>query len=114
MIEPGHYDITINQGATYELSLQYKNSSGVPINMSGYTVQGQLWNRLGTTKLSNFTHSWIVQESGSFKIKLSSAVTSGITENGQYDVMITEPGGDKYYLLEGNAILNLGLTGRGL
>jgi hypothetical protein len=112
MVTPGKYDITIHQGATFELPVQYKDSNGVPVSMSGYTVAAQLWNRLGTTKLSDFSFSWVVQASGLFKLRLSSAVTSGITEQGQYDVLLTEPSGDKYYLLQGNAFIDLGLTGR--
>lgn len=112
MVTPGKYDITIHQGATFELPLQYKDSTGTPVNMSGYTVAAQLWNRVGTVKLSNFDFAWTAQASGSFKLRLSSAVTSGITEQGQYDVLVTEPSGDKYYLLQGNAFIDLGLTGR--
>lgn len=112
MVTPGKYDITIHQGATFELSLQYKDSLGNPVDMSGYTVAAQLWNRLGTVKLSDFDFSWTAQASGSFGLKLSSSVTSGITEQGQYDVLVTEPGGDKFYLLQGNAYIDLGLTGR--
>jgi hypothetical protein len=112
MVTPGKYDITIYQGATLELSLQYKDSTGTPVNMSGYTVAAQLWNRLGTVKISNLDVSWITQASGTFKLRLASSVTSGITEQGQYDVLVTEPGGDKYYLLQGNAFIDLGLTGR--
>lgn len=112
MITPGKYDITIHQGATFDLQLQYQDSSGVPINMSGYTVQSQLWNKLGTSKISDFTVSWLAQASGSFKIALSNTVTSGITEQGQYDVLITEPSGNKYYFLQGTAFIDLGLTGR--
>ena len=111
-MEPARYDITIHQGATFNLGLQYKTDSGVPVNMSGYTVAAQLWNRLGTSKISNFDFSWTTQISGSFRLKLTSAVTSGITEQGQYDVLITEPGGDKYYFLQGTAFLDPGLTGR--
>ena len=114
MMDPAVYDITIHQGATFELRLQYKDASGVPINMSGYTVDAQLWNRLGTAKLANFSTPWETQASGIFKIRLASSVTSGITEQGQYDVMIAEPNGDKSYLLQGNAFIDLGLTGRGL
>lgn len=114
MIAPGNYDITIHQGATFELEVAYKDPSGVPINMSGYTVDAQLWNRLGTAKLANFSSSWTSQASGTFTIGLASNVTSGITENGQYDVMVTEPSGKKSYLLQGNAFIDLGLTGRGL
>lgn len=112
MITPGKYNITIHQGATFELPLQYKDSTGAPINMSGYTVAAQLWNRLGTSKICDFSFSWIIQSSGSFKLRLNSSVTSGITEQGQYDVLITEPSNDKYYLLQGTAFVDLGLTGR--
>jgi len=114
VIEPGRYDITLHQGATFQMALQYKDSAGVPINMSGYTLEAELWNRTGTAKLANFDTPWTTQASGMFKLRLASAVTSGIAEQGQYDLMITEPGGDKYYLLQGTAYVDLGLTGRGL
>lgn len=112
MITPGKYDITIYQGATFEMGLQYKDSTSTPVNMSGYTVEAELWNRNGTAKLTDFTHSWTAQASGAFNLRLEASVTSGITEQGQYDVMITEPGGDKYYLLQGNAFIDFGFTGR--
>lgn len=114
MVAPGSYDITIHQGATFQMQVAYKDPSGVPINMSGYTVEAQLWNRLGTAKLANFASSWTDQASGVFLLSLASNVTSGITEQGQYDVMVTEPSGNKNYLLQGNAFVDLGLTGRGL
>ena len=113
-MEPARYDITIHQGATFNLGLQYRTGSGVPVNMSGYTVSAQLWNRNGTAKLANFATPWTDQASGVFKISLASSVTSGITEQGQYDVLILEPGGDKSYLLQGTAFIDLGLSGRGI
>lgn len=113
MIEPGRYDITLHQGATFELPVQYKDSTGTPVNMSGYTASGTLYNRTGTTKLASFELPWTVQASGMFKMRLPAAVTSGITEQGQYDILLTEPSGDKFYLLEGTVFWNPGLTGRG-
>jgi hypothetical protein len=44
-----------------------------------------------------------------FKLRLEASGTARIAEQGQYDVRITQPNGDIYYLLEGNAFLNLGL-----
>ena len=113
-MDPARYDITIHQGATFQVALQYKDSAGTPVNMSGYTLEAELWNRTGTSKLANFDTPWTAQVSGMFKMRLTSAVTSGITEQGQYDLMVTEPSGDKYYLLQGTAYIDLGLTGRGL
>lgn len=112
-MDPARYDIIIHQGATFDLPLQY-TASGVPVNMSGYSIEAELWNKTGTAKLSDFSVPWVAQVSGMFKLRLASAVTSGITEQGQYDVMFTEPSGDKYYALQGTAFIDLGLTGRGL
>lgn len=112
-MEPGRYDITIYQGATFNLGLQYKTGSGVPVNMSGHTVAAQLWNKTGTTKLANFSVPWTNQASGIFKMSLASSVTSGITEQGQYDVLVTDSAGEKYYLLQGTAFIDLGLSGVG-
>lgn len=110
MIPPGKYDITIYQGATFDLPLQYKDSTGAPVNMSGYTVSGTLWNKIGTEKLATFDSPWTAQVSGMFRLRLEAAVTSGITEQGQYDVLVTKPDGDEFYLLEGNAFWNKGLS----
>lgn len=111
MIEPGTYDITIHQGATFSLDLQYKDSTGAGVNMTGYTVAGKLVNRLNTTAVATFQTSWVDQSIGKFRIKLPAATTTGITAECQYDILITEPGGDKYYILQGRAFLDPGFTG---
>lgn len=111
MIEPGTYDITIHQGATFSLEVQYKDSDDNGVDMAGYTVEAKLANRLDTSDLATFTPSWVDQSAGKFKIKLSSTQTAAITTDGQYDILVTEPGGDKYYLLQGRALLDRGITG---
>jgi hypothetical protein len=100
------------QGATFELPVQYKDPSGVPVNMSGYTLSGTLWNTTGTTKLATFSTPWTSQPSGTFKMRLTDTVTSGVTEQGQYDLLVTTAAGDKFYLLEGTAFWNPGLSWR--
>lgn len=111
MIEPGNYDITIHQGATFSLDLQYKDSTGTGVDMTGYTVAGKLVDRLNTSTVASFTVSWVDQAVGKFRIKLSASTTAGITSECQYDIMITEPGLDKYYLLQGRAFVDPGFTG---
>lgn len=110
MLTPASYDITINQGATFELPIQYKDASGMPVNMSGYTIEATIWDRLGTRKLADFSVPWTAQASGAFKLRLNAATTSGITEQGQYDVLVTQPDNDKFYLLQGNVFWDGGLA----
>jgi hypothetical protein len=111
-VDPARYDITIHQGATFELNLQLKDSTGAPLVMSGYTVAGKVFDRLGQTLLANFTHEWTDEALGQFKLSIAASGTAAISEDGQYDVLIAEPAGKKYYILEGAAFLNPGLTGR--
>jgi hypothetical protein len=112
VLNPARYDITIHQGATFELPVQYKDSTGAPVDMTNYTVSGTLYDTTGTDKLSDFSLPWTAQASGMFKLRLEAATTSGITEQGQYDILVTKPDGDKFYLLQGTAFIDLGLTGR--
>ena len=113
MADPGRYDITIHQGATFVLPVQYKDSTGTPVKMSGHTVSGTLWNNNGTSKLANFTTEWLAQASGYFELSLAASGTSLVTGQAQYDVLVVEPSGEKYYLLEGTAFFNPGFTWRG-
>jgi hypothetical protein len=111
VIEPGSYDITIHQGATFSLDIQYKDSTGAGVNMAGYQVAAKLVNRLNTSAVANFVTSWVDQAVGKFRIKIPASVTAGITSECQYDVLITEPGLDKYYILQGRAFLDPGFSG---
>ena len=38
----GRYNFTVEQGATFELSIQYKDSLGVPVDLTGYSGRMQL------------------------------------------------------------------------
>jgi hypothetical protein len=64
--QPARYDITIHQGATFVLPLQYRDNTGLPIDMTGYGVNATLWNNVGTVKLANFDTPWTVQASFTF------------------------------------------------
>lgn len=79
--------------------------------MTGYTVEGKVANRLDTADVATFTPTWVDQAVGKFRIKLTPSETAAITGEGQYDVLITEPSGDKFYLLQGRAFLDPGITG---
>lgn len=38
----GRYDITIEQGTTWTLSLTWKDAAGTPINLTGYSARMQI------------------------------------------------------------------------
>lgn len=38
----GRYDITLEQGATFDLPLRYRTPSGTPVDLTGYTARMQV------------------------------------------------------------------------
>ena len=111
MVDPGVLDITIHQGATFTLDLQYKDSAGNGVNMAGYTVTSKMVDRTATNTLATFTSTFTDIAVGKFQLKLTAAVTQGITEEGLYDILITEPSGDKFYLVESRSKVYPGISG---
>ena len=111
MRDPGVLDITIHQGATYNLDLQYLDSTGAGVDMTGSTVESKIVDQSYASVIATFTSTFTDRTTGKFNLKLSSTITAGITVGGLYDVLITEPGGEKFFLVEGRAILNPGITG---
>lgn len=112
MMVPACFPITIVQGADFELEITYQDSNGLGINMSGWTLEADLYSRLGNQKLASFSLPWSNQASGIFRLTMSGSTTSGITQDGQYDIFATDPAGGVRCILEGSATLNPGLSFR--
>lgn len=110
MIQPGSYDITIQQGATFNQSFQFKDANGDPISMIGYTVAAEVWEEGKRSKFADFTVSWTNQAQGSFQISLTADQTHSIPEDGYWDILVTNPGGTTDYWVRGQAILDTGYT----
>ena len=77
MIEPGRYDIALHQGATFELPVQYRDSTNTPVNMSGYTVSGTV---VAGGLLAARTESEFNPESGL-------ALSLGVNASGESDIL---------------------------
>ena len=130
----GRYSFTIEQGATLNLELQYKDSNGDPISLEGYEGAMQIrsaYSGSGTTYLTltsslgdtyNFTsgsaflsfsgsNGTTPVASGSIGIYAGWAVTDTLTFTGNayYDIEIVS-GSEKIRLLEGQVQLSKQVT----
>jgi hypothetical protein len=105
MIRPGRYDITIPQRATFRERMRLK-ADGQPLNATGYELVAQVWNRQRTIKLADGVIEWVDRSTGLFDLLIQWPATTAITQDGQWDLLVIEPGGDRYYWLEGTAFLD--------
>lgn len=107
MKRPGRRDITIPQRATFRERMRLK-ADGAPLNATGYELVAQIWDRRRTTKYADLSVVWIDRAQGLFELVLQYPATTAVVKDGRWDLLVIEPGGDRYYWLEGNAYLDVG------
>jgi hypothetical protein len=110
MIQPGAYDITIQQNANWDMTFQLKDSTGTGVNLTGASVQAEIWTEGKHSKLADFGFTWVDRPIGKFKLTLDDSVTATLPESGYYDILVTDANGVAYYWLRGKATLDLGYT----
>lgn len=122
----GKYNLLIEQGATYQVELQYKDSNGVPVDLTGYSGKLQIRPSIGSptaylclsSSLNadgtglNFAGAYGINPptSGTIGVYISAITSSMLTFNtGVYDLEI-QSGSFVTRLLQGNVQLSKEVT----
>ena len=110
-IKPGTYNFTLQRRADHSIPLLFKDSNNSAINLTGFTVEAQVWEETRTTKYADFSVTYTDRAAGSVSISLTDTQTATFTPNVlKYDVLLTAPSGTKEYYLEGNIFISEGYT----
>jgi hypothetical protein len=109
-VSPGAYNISLQRRADYSVSLQFKDSTGTPINLTAWTAYSQVWNRERTTKYADFTVTYVSRPNGQIAIALTDTQTTSLPDECYYDVLLENPSGLREYYLEGNIYVSEGYT----
>ena len=122
----GKYNIIIEQGATYQIELQYKDSNNTPIDLTGYSGRMQIRPSIGSPTSYLYLSSSLQPDgtglnfsgsngitppvSGNIGIYISAATSSALTFNqAVYDLEI-QSGSYVTRLLQGNVQLSKEVT----
>ena len=122
----GKYNIVIEQGATYQVEIQYRDSNNLPIDLSGYSGRMQIRPSIGSTTSYLYLSSSLNPDgtglnfsgsnnttppaSGSIGIFISATTSSLLTFTaGVYDLEI-QSGSIVTRLLQGNVQLSREVT----
>ena len=109
-VHPGRYDDTIQRRVVYDLTLQFKDSNDRAIDLTGWTVAAQIWDKARTTKYADFTVTYTDRVNGLIKIALTDVQTTSLPDTCYYDVLLTDTTGRKEYYLEGTFYVSEGYT----
>lgn len=75
-----------------------------PVNLTGYGVDADLNVLNTTTQVATFACALTDAQNGLITVSMAPAVSSGLTVGDYgYDVSITAPSGDRYYVMQGTA-----------
>lgn len=104
-------NLTIDQGSTFKADIDVTDSDGDALNLSGYTVAGQLRKNYSSSTSTDFTASVTSTTNGTIRISLSATQTNGLKAGRYvYDVEITSSTGEVTRVLEGQVEVTPGVT----
>jgi hypothetical protein len=109
-VSPGIYNISLQRRADYYVTLQFKDPTGAAINLTGWTVAAQVWNKNRTTKYADFAVDYTDRTAGTVSISLTDTQTQALPDEVYYDVLLTSTTGIKEYYLEGVIYVSEGYT----
>lgn len=108
------YNYTIDQGADWFLSVQYKDSAGTPIDLAGYTAAMQFRPVSSNTTALNLTSSsgiTITPATGTLAIRITAAQSAVLEANQfDYELEITSGSGVVTRLIQGLVAVDGQLT----
>ena len=109
-ISPGTYNFPLQRRADHGFTLQFKDSTNTAINLTGWTVDMEVWNKGRTTKYADAVITYANRATGTIDILLSRTDTATFPNECYYDVLLTNPSGLKEYYLEGIIYVSEGYT----
>ena len=110
-IQPGTYNMTVQRRADHSIQLVFKDSTNAAIDLTGYTVEAQVWEETRTTKYADFAVTYTDRSAGSVSITLTDTQTATFTPDIlKYDVLLIDGAGSKQYYLEGTIFVSEGYT----
>ena len=110
-ISAGTYNMTVQRRSDHNIQLVFKDSNNAAIDLTGFTVEAQVWEETRTTKYADFAVTYTNRSTGTVDIGLTDTQTATFSPNLlKYDVLLTNPSGLKEYYLEGSIFMSEGYT----
>jgi len=110
-IAPGTYNMTVQRRSDHAIQLVFKDGNNNAINLTGFTVEAQVWEETRTTKYADFAVTYTNRATGTVDIALTDTQTATFSPDVlKYDVLLTNGAGLKEYYLEGTIFVSEGYT----
>ena len=108
----GTYNLSIEQGASWQLQLDVDSSAGIDMDITGYTFASKLAKSHYDESPVSMTSTIINTSTGTFNLNLTPEQTAALDPAIEYiyDVEMTSPTGIVTRLIQGRATISAGVT----
>lgn len=106
-------NLDVDQGADFEATFTYEDSSGTPIDVTGWTALMQLRTAPGSVVFVQLTDSsgiTVGTTDGTFTVAMTKEQTALLTQDCHYDLLVTDGGGETIRLVEGTVRVDLAIS----
>ena len=110
-IIPATKDFKVVRRSDFDMQLTFKDSTSSAINLTGYTVAGEVYTKDRSTKYADWTVAYTNRSSGIVDVSLSDDHTPTVTPNLLfYDFKFTQPNGEENVYIRGTLFMLVGYT----
>ena len=74
-VRPGKYNILLQRRADYYVQLSFEDSNDNPVDLTGWTVSAQAWDKSRSTKIADFAVVYTDRPGGVVDISLTDTQT---------------------------------------
>ena len=107
----GTYDFTVQRRSDHTESIRITDGNDDPVNLTGFTIAAQVWDKERTGKYADFAISYTNRSNGEFKISLTDIQTTQFSPNElAYDVLLVNASDEREYYVEGTIFVSEGYT----
>jgi hypothetical protein len=109
-VSPGTYNFVLQRRSDWSVILQFKDSNDAAIDLTGYTVYAQAWDKARSTKYADFAVAYTDRSDGKVTISLTDTQTAAFIDELYYDVLLEDGSELREYYLEGVIFVSEGYT----
>jgi hypothetical protein len=104
-------NLVLEQGTDYSVDFTITNEDGTPLNLTGYGSSCVMRKHYGATTSYPFNVSFVNRLTGQIRISMGSS-TSAAASDGRYvyDIVLSDPNSLKSRPIQGNILVNPGVT----
>ncbi len=104
-------NLVIDQGTDFEATIDVTDQDGDAVNITGFTVSGQIRKSYTSTTATDFTANIADPVAGQVTIALSATTTAGLAAGRYvYDLEMLDAGGKRSRIVEGQVEVTPGVT----